>query len=518
MSIKRKDFKNKNYLDQINNDDEDSMVELSEIAIISSSKASLRYRSVSEINASRTENLNRKDLIDITSKPLISQTPTEESKQIIDYETDLPQEPETFYTKVKDQLCMIKGIMYGMLSAFVFCLSHIVIKRAKYMTGSEHTTVRYFVNFIIMFIVLRYKKIPILGPIKQRKLLVIRGFLGCTALITIYFGLLLINPSDITTVSHSSIIITAILSRIFLKEKLTIAHFSSVILTIIGVILISKPSALFPNDTVKNNSSSILILDNNNTIDIDRYIKINCSQINNEIEFKNKFGSETTNFSSNLNCYIKKKFYSDFENYRSAIGISLCLYGSFTSGIIYLILKKLSNSKVHWAATTIYVSWFGIPLSLFISVLLIYFKMAHKNFAIEKKEIPMDIFYSICASFLSITGQVLLNIAMKYEDATKLAITKTIDVFFAFILQYIFLNIKVDLLSVMGACSIIIGTFFVLVFKLLDNKYESFKCKQIENENSIEDKIDKGDLNKADMVQKKQSTKYLILKIIFFKI
>jgi drug/metabolite transporter (DMT)-like permease len=66
------------------------------------------------------------------------------------------------------------------------------------------------------------------------------------ALITGYFAFMLTNPSNVVTFLHTSIIITAFLSRVLFKEKLTLAHFVAVFLSFVGVILISKPVFLFP--------------------------------------------------------------------------------------------------------------------------------------------------------------------------------------------------------------------------------------------------------------------------------
>ena len=139
----------------------------------------------------------------------------------------------------------------------------------------------------------------------------------------------------------------------------------------------------------------------------------------------------------------------------------------------------------------------------------------------------MDIFYSVCASCLSVVGQIFLNIALLYEDATKIAITKTIDVFFSFILQYILLNIDIDLLGLLGACSILTGTFFVLIFKLLENKYQEY-LKHKKSEVAavaagaavpVASPVSNGESSaKIELEKIKLSKRAVLLKIIFFKI
>lgn len=169
--------------------------------------------------------------------------------------------------------------------------------------------------------------------------------------------------------------------------------------------------------------------------------------------------------------------------------------------------------------------WFGLPVSILISSLLIALKLSHKDLEKERKDLPMDIFYSVCASCLSVVGQIFLNIALRYEDATKIAITKTIDVFFSFILQYILLNIDIDLLGLLGACSILTGTFFVLIFKLLETKYQEYlKHKKSEVKRSgaavpVASPVSNGESSaKIELEKSKLSKRAVLLKIIFFKI
>ncbi len=313
------------------------MIELGQIGILSSSKASLRYRSsvkLSELSASQqrfgsiklkqndednkllanqTDFLDqKKDLAAGAAAAAATATPDAalgvDETEIIESQTCL------------DKLKMFKGYWFGILSAFAFCLSQVILKRAKWLVGSDHSTIRYTITLIIMFTILKYKNMKIMGPRNQLRLLLFRGFCGSIGLITVYFSLMLLNPSDVVTLMHGSIIITGILSRIFLKEKLTIAHFIGLMLTIMGVIFISKPSVLFSNDNIiinndyeNNNNNKTLI--NNKTFSI-----IDCNN--------------STNCLKDLN----------FNDLKPILGVSLALCGSCAGGIVYLVLKKVSTN------------------------------------------------------------------------------------------------------------------------------------------------------------------------------
>jgi hypothetical protein len=151
----------------------------------------------------------------------------------------------------------------------------------------------------------------------------------------------------------------------------------------------------------------------------------------------------------------------------------------------------------------------------------------------ERNDLPMDIFYSSLSAWISLFGQILLNISLKYEDATKIAIAKTIDVFFSAVLQYLLLNISMDYLNMLGAGSILLGTSFVLIFKIFENKYEVYKMAEDDRDKSVTLVVNntvnttgngeqmpfvEAVSNKKEDESRWSEIKNLILKIIFVKI
>lgn len=61
---------------------------------------------------------------------------------------------------------------------------------------------------------------------------------------------MMIPVSDVVAINHCSLILTAILSRILIKETLGLPHIFVIILTFFGVALIAKPTFLF--ETIAN--------------------------------------------------------------------------------------------------------------------------------------------------------------------------------------------------------------------------------------------------------------------------
>jgi drug/metabolite transporter (DMT)-like permease len=185
---------------------------------------------------------------------------------------------------------------------------------------------------------------------------------------------------------------------------------------------------------------------------------------------------------------------SAYEQLKPIIGIGFAFLSAIFTSLIFFTLKKLSFKKVHWATCTIFVCWVGLPIAVVLSIFMSFYGGFHQDISKELDDLPMDIFYSVLSSCFSLSGQIFLTKAMLHEEATKIAITKTIDVFFACVLQYVFLGIVADYLAIVGSCSILLATITIMGFKMVSKKYEDMKQqKQLEYEdeaarNSLESK------------------------------
>lgn len=351
----------------------------------------------------------------------------------------LPQESTnkntSFLTRLNQKLTPLKGCFFAFLTAISWSVSNVFIKKANVLADFDQLVILNIVTIILMIPIMCYTKQNPIGISGQRFLLSCRGILSVIGLICLYTALRFIPPSDLSATGHVSIIVTALLSRIFLKEKLGIPHIFALGLTIFGVTVISKPSFLFDFKQSQNNATS------------------------------------TSNIAGN-------EFSADVL---FKIGISLVLGSAVIFGSIQIIIKKLCNNNVHWSVSTIYAAYYGLPITAGISFTLYMLGYSHKNLHNELDLLPVNLAFSILSAVFGVTGSVFLNIAFQYEDATKVAIAKTSDVIISFILQLIILGIKIDLLSVIGSLAIVFGTFVVLGFKLIENKYEKSVSKKKKN-------------------------------------
>lgn len=334
----------------------------------------------------------------------------------------------------KSMLELLKGYLLIIAYSFVISINDILLKMSFTLSATDSAIIRYLLQLITMFIIIKYKKLSLLGSPKDRMLLTIRALTGVGALFFVFFAVKLINPSDFKVINHSNIIFTAILARIFLKEKLTVVHFVTFCLSVVGVLFIAQPRFLFESH-------------------------IQISVLN-----------ETVNATDSLIAINANSLITD-KSLATTFGIIFTILAAATVGTSHVILKKLCNNNVHFSVATIYAAYYGLPLAIILSTALTLGGITHKEFKAKEIEyLPLHLLYTTIASFIGIFAQVLLNLALKYEDPTKLGIVKTIDVFFVFFLQYFLLSIKVNLFSLLGALSIILGAILLLLFKLFEAK------------------------------------------------
>lgn len=359
-----------------------------------------------------------------------------ENYQLSEIESEkIIEQTDTELTKKTEKKYAYHGIFYGMLSALFLGLSNTLIKKTETTSGSEQALMRYIVQFILMLTGIILTKSHPLGPKGSRHLLMVRGTMGCGGMIGLHFAIKLINPSDAVALLHLNTMIVTILARIFLKELLSIAHLTCLILSFIGVVFIAQPMFLFNQQFSSFNLSSVNLTHNiGKDFDIDPYASV--------------------------------------SNLEFAIGISLAILAAVLSSITAVALKKLSNNKVHYSVTTMYACYFGLPTSTIMSVVMLATGITKKDphMLDDIPSFALQLFYSFSSGLCGTLSQVLINVSLKYEDASRVSIYRSTDLFFTYIFQYFWLNISTNFYSGIGAFLIIFGTILILVYKIFDKR------------------------------------------------
>ncbi|CAF1049373.1 unnamed protein product [Brachionus calyciflorus] len=176
---------------------------------------------------------------------------------LLNNETNLNDQFEEIQNKcseinLKNRILRYQGILYAFIAIVSIALSRTSVRYCYYFNASEITTLRYLFQFIIMLIIAIYRGENLLGEASDRKILFLRATFGTIGLLTNTISLKMIDPADSASLGSCSIVIVYILSRLILKEKLTLCHLLASFMTLMGVFLISQPSFLVPK--IKTNA------------------------------------------------------------------------------------------------------------------------------------------------------------------------------------------------------------------------------------------------------------------------
>ncbi|XP_069316492.1 solute carrier family 35 member G1 isoform X1 [Eulemur rufifrons] len=141
--------------------------------------------------------------------------------------------------------CPGLGLLYTLLSAFLFSLTSLFVKKVQDVHAVEISAFRCVFQMLIVIPCLIYRKTGFIGPKGQRIFLILRGVLGSTAMILIYYAFQTMPLADATVITFSSPVFTSIFAWIFLKEKYSPWDAFFTLCSITGVILIVRPPFLF---------------------------------------------------------------------------------------------------------------------------------------------------------------------------------------------------------------------------------------------------------------------------------
>ncbi|KAF9352726.1 hypothetical protein BGX34_012004, partial [Mortierella sp. NVP85] len=139
-----------------------------------------------------------------------------------------------------------KGLIYMTLSAFFFSFMSLLVSiTARSLPSFEVLLFRGIIQTLFGIAVCRHLNISPWGNRNVRFLLFCRGLAGTCALGFFFFSLSVLPLADATTIFFLGPVFTAILGRIVLKEPFGFLDALASTVSMIGVILVAKPTALF---------------------------------------------------------------------------------------------------------------------------------------------------------------------------------------------------------------------------------------------------------------------------------
>jgi drug/metabolite transporter (DMT)-like permease len=299
------------------------------------------------------------------------------------------------------------GLILAIVSTICITCSIFLIKISIVLNAADMAVVAFVVQIVLCIPFGYFFKQNLVGPKDVRCLLITRALAGSISAIACYFSVKLINFSDAISIKSIGFILTAIMAHFFLKEKFTFIHFISIFLSSIGILCIIRPTILF------------------------------------------------------------KYFGKTFEFEQSAIiGYSLALFGTFALSNTFIFVKKLTNKNIHFSIIVFYFCLVGLILSLVISSCLILSGFTHETWELGKQFLLRDISLGIVSGLCQIFGHICFTLAIKSENANKIALFRTLDILIAYLIEYFILKIIPNLLSMIGSSLILIGVSLIFIYKI----------------------------------------------------
>ena len=265
-------------------------------------------------------------------------------------------------------------------------------------------------------------------------LLVLRGSVGAAATICYTESLSVLPMGDAISIINTCPILTSIIAYIVLGETITKKHIISLFITVIGVCLIVQPSFLaefFHFNSINNSNSS--------------------SQEN-----------------MNIN--------NDKMDREMAIGYVYAVIGAFITAMVYVVIRLLKGVNSTWLV----ISHGGLTLlqALIVNSIFASGDGENEGERLEGERMEFELHYSHILLLFGIgmcgyIGQWAFNTAVQLLPTSKSSILKTTQIIWSYVWQIIFFDIMPNVMTVVGALSIIFSTIYVsLANDKSDSKHE----------------------------------------------
>ncbi len=133
-----------------------------------------------------------------------------------------------------------KGAIFMIVSALMFAVMQILIaKTADRIPLFEQLLFRNLVATFIALFFIKKEKLKVWGDRENRSLLLFRSLFGYAGMITLFFASGNGNQGDVTIILKMTPFVTIILAGIFLKEKIQMYKYASVLIAFLGLILVA---------------------------------------------------------------------------------------------------------------------------------------------------------------------------------------------------------------------------------------------------------------------------------------
>lgn len=140
--------------------------------------------------------------------------------------------------------CPYLGLILATLSSLFFSLCSVIVKWMENVDPNALAAYRYLGVLLPAIPIVIYKQ-EVVFPKGKRIMLILRSLTGTAALMLSFYAFRHMPLADASVIVFSVPVFTAIFAHMFLREPCGIFNALSVLLTLIGVVLITRPSSIF---------------------------------------------------------------------------------------------------------------------------------------------------------------------------------------------------------------------------------------------------------------------------------
>jgi drug/metabolite transporter (DMT)-like permease len=142
------------------------------------------------------------------------------------------------------------GMRYMAAGAFFFSIMSLLVKvGGQHLPPQEMVMIRAVITFILSAWAVRHARVSPWGTPGKRGLLILRGSVGFLALSAFYHSIVHLPLADATVIQYTNPVWAGLLAVPFLGERLRRREVLSVVVSMIGVLVMVRPSFLFGGGT-----------------------------------------------------------------------------------------------------------------------------------------------------------------------------------------------------------------------------------------------------------------------------
>ncbi|XP_045518101.1 solute carrier family 35 member G1 [Pieris brassicae] len=150
--------------------------------------------------------------------------------------------------------CPYIGLLLATLSSLFFSLCSVIVKSLVNIDPIQLAMFRFIGVLLPTVPIVIYTEQPIF-PQGKRLLLILRSIVGTIGLMLSFYAFRNMPLADASVIVFSVPVFVALFARVFLKEPCGIWNTISIILTLVGVILITHPPYIFGEEKVESNEN-----------------------------------------------------------------------------------------------------------------------------------------------------------------------------------------------------------------------------------------------------------------------